>query len=185
MKTKTKKYTVSVMSEDRPGIVASVSGSISGLDGNILALSQTVVEGYFTIIVVAEFPEQVTEEILREKLVQSGKTGEYSVIVRKYVLPRLPKSLQKHTEQYILTVTGLDTKGIVHSLSSNLAKRKININDIACYLEGDQMTLVAQLLVPQNVDILCLQDELSAIGMSKKLSVHLQHINIFKETNRI
>lgn len=173
------------MSEDRPGIVAAVSGSITELDGNILALSQTVVAGYFTIIVVAEFPEKVTEEILRDKLTQSGKSGEYSVIVRKYVHPHLPKPLQKHTEQYILTVTGMDTKGIVHSLSKNLAKRKININDIACYLEGDQLTLVAQLLVPQNVDILCLQDELSAIGMSKKLSIHLQHIDIFKETNRI
>ena len=185
MRIKTKKYAISVMSEDRPGIVASVSGCVSSLDGNILALSQTVVEGYFTIIVVAEFPEKITEEILRKKLLESGKTGEYGVIVRKYVPPRLPKPLQKNAEQYILTVTGIDSKGVVQSLSGNLAKRKININDIACYLEGEQMTLVAQLLVPQNADILCLQDELSAIGMSKELSIHLQHIDIFKETNRI
>ncbi|MBN1900328.1 ACT domain-containing protein [Candidatus Sumerlaeota bacterium] len=185
MKAKTIKYAVSVLSEDRPGIVASVSGAISELDGNIIALSQTVVEGYFTIIVLAEFPEKVLGETLREKLVQSGKSGEYSVIVRNYAPPRLPRFLQKNAEQYILTITGADTKELVYSLSKNLTSRKININDIACYLEGEKLTLIAQLLVPHNVDINCLQDELSAIGMSQKLSIHLQHIDIFKETNRI
>jgi predicted amino acid-binding ACT domain protein len=173
------------MSEDRPGIVASVSGSVLELEGNILSLSQTVVEGYFTIILVAEFPEQVEEEILRQKLVGCGKSGEYSVIVRKYIPPTLPEPLQKETTQYVLTATGTDTRGIIYLISNNLAERGININDIACYLEVDQMILVAQLLVPKDVDILCLQDELAAIGMRNKLSIHLQHINIFRETNRI
>ena len=173
------------MSEDRPGIVASVSGSVLELEGNILSLSQTVVEGYFTIILVAEFPDQVTEEVLKAKLIQSGKSGEYSVIVREYITPALPETLQKETTQYVLTATGTDTRGIIYLISNNLAERGININDIASYLEGDQMILVAQLLVPKDVDILCLQDELAAIGMRNQLSIHLQHINIFKETNRI
>jgi len=173
------------MSEDRPGIVASVSGSVLELEGNILALSQTVVEGYFTIILIAEFPEKVKEEILRQKLVGAGKSGEYSVIVREYKTPKLPDALQRETTQYVLTATGTDTRGIIHLISSNLGQRGININDIASYLEGDQLILVAQLLVPKDVDILCLQDEIAAIGMREKLSIHLQHINIFRETNRI
>jgi len=185
MNAKTKKYTISVMSEDRPGIVASVSGTVFQLEGNILALSQTVVEGYFTIILVAEFPDSVTPELLREKLERSGKQGEYSVIIRNYIKPCLPDDLTHTPHEYVLTARGTDTKGLVYLLSDNLAKRKVNINDIACYLEGNQAIIVAQLLVPHDVDIMCLQDELAAFGMNKNLTIHLQHINIFKETNRI
>ena len=180
-----RKYAISVMSEDRPGIVASVSRIVYELDGNICALSQTVMNGYFTIIIVAEFPSTVTGDILEEKLLHAGSVGEYSVMTREYKEPVLPDNLKQDANEYMLTATGPDTRGIIFQISENLAKRGINILDISGSLKKDQIVLIAQLLVPQDVDISCLQDELAALGMSKKLSVQLQHVNIFRETNRI
>jgi predicted amino acid-binding ACT domain protein len=185
MTSTTRKYSISLMAEDRPGIVAAVSGSILDLQGNIIAISQTVVNGYFTIILVTEFPESVSPELLQQKLIDSGRAGEYSVMVRNYVEPHLAASLQSGSSQYVLTATGPDTSGIIHLISINLARRGVNILDISGHREYDQLILVAQLDVPQDVDILCLQDELAALGMKKNISIHLQHINIFKETNRI
>ena len=185
MDIRTKKYAISIMSEDRPGIVASVSGGILDLQGNIAAISQTVVNGFFTIILVAEFPEHVTAEVLQDKMLKSGGAGEFGVIVKDYKEPPVPDSLKSGSRQYVLTANGPDASGIVFLISMNLSRRGINILDISGHKEQDQIILVAQLEVPDNIDLQCLQDELAAIGMKKNISIHLQHINIFKETNRI
>lgn len=181
----TKKFAVSVMSEDRPGIVASLSGCILEMRGNITAISQTVVNGYFTIILVVECPSDISAEILQKNLLHTGQEGEYSVIVREYREPIAPEEETGHSQQYVLTITGTDTSGLVYQISSNMARRGVNIVDISGHRENDQIVLVAQLVVPEKIDLMCLQDEFAAIGMKKNISVHLQHINIFKETNRI
>jgi glycine cleavage system transcriptional repressor len=181
----TKKYAVSIMSEDKPGIVESVSGCIFNLKGNIISLSQTVVGGYFTIIIIAAFPDNIDKKILSEKLAHSGKVGEYDVIVRNYIDSVLPENLLGSASQYVLTVSGKDLEGLIYYISHNLSQKGINIEDVAAYKEKDSIIIIAQLIVPNSVDLQCLHDELAAIGMSKNLSVHLQHIDIFKETNRI
>ena len=80
---KTIRYVLSIMAADRPNIVASISGAIRELDGNIIALSQTVVEGYFTILVVADFPGSVKADALRQQVEKGGDKGEFAVIVRE------------------------------------------------------------------------------------------------------
>ena len=180
-----KKFAVSIMTEDRPGIVASVSGCILEMQGNLAAISQTVVNGYFTIILIAEFSSDVTVEIFQKQLLGAGREGEYSVIVREYREPAAKGAEKCHSQHYVLTITGIDTSGLVYQISNNMAKRGVNIVDISGHREGDQIILVAQLVVPEEIDLMCLQDEFAAFGMKKNISVHLQHINIFKETNRI
>ena len=49
-------YIVTVMAHDRPGIVAGIGRAIYEMGGNVEELRQTVVRGYFTIIVCATFP---------------------------------------------------------------------------------------------------------------------------------
>ena len=51
------KYIVTVTAADRVGIVFSVAGTLRDQGGNILELSQTVMRGYFTIILAVEFAE--------------------------------------------------------------------------------------------------------------------------------
>jgi glycine cleavage system transcriptional repressor len=174
------------MSADRPGIVAAVSGAVLELSGNIVALSQTVLNEYFTIILIADFPERVTAEHLRKQVENAAPPGEFSVMVRPYETTRVSSPfLSSGANQYVLSATGLDRKGIIHRISRTLADRDINILDIATYLKGDQFVLVAQIVVPPDVDVRCLQDKLSAIATSHSISINLQHIDIFKETNRI
>ena len=45
-----------VTAADRVGIVYSVTGALLDLGGNVLELSQTVMRGYFTLILEASFP---------------------------------------------------------------------------------------------------------------------------------
>ena len=50
-------YALDVMSDDHPGIVAAVSNAVESLGGNIDSCSQTVLGGYFTLIMIVSLPE--------------------------------------------------------------------------------------------------------------------------------
>lgn len=49
-----KKVVISVLGLDRKGIIARVSNALYNNDANILDISQTIVSGYFTMILVAD-----------------------------------------------------------------------------------------------------------------------------------
>ena len=58
-------YVINVTAVDRPGIVAGVSSAIVSLDGNISSCSQTVLDGYFTLIMTFSMPEQMDPDSLK------------------------------------------------------------------------------------------------------------------------
>ena len=62
------RYVVNVTAIDRPGIVAGVSSVITRLKGNIESCSQTVLEGYFTLILTFSTGEQYAVEYLKEQI---------------------------------------------------------------------------------------------------------------------
>lgn len=66
---------ITVLGSDRPGIVASVTGALAGREANILDISQTILQGIFTMTMLvdlgstAEFSELKTKlDELSEKL---------------------------------------------------------------------------------------------------------------------
>lgn len=48
------KALVSVTGLDKTGIIASVSGELCALDINILDISQTIIGGYFTMLMIVD-----------------------------------------------------------------------------------------------------------------------------------
>ena len=65
-------YIVTVTAADRVGIVHSVTGTLRDQGGNILELSQTVMRGYFTIILAVEFDEPRRPKHLAEAIIAHG-----------------------------------------------------------------------------------------------------------------
>ncbi|MBO7385983.1 MAG: ACT domain-containing protein [Clostridia bacterium] len=53
-----KKVVISVLGLDRKGIIARVSNALYNNDANILDISQTIVSGYFTMILVADISSE-------------------------------------------------------------------------------------------------------------------------------
>ena len=48
---------ITVLGSDRPGIVAAVATAISNRDANILDISQTILQGIFTMTMLVQLPE--------------------------------------------------------------------------------------------------------------------------------
>lgn len=64
---------ISVLGKDRVGIIASVSGILSEFNVNILDISQTILQGYFAMILMADIGEsKINLESLKEKLSTLG-----------------------------------------------------------------------------------------------------------------
>ena len=59
-------FVLTMTAANRAGILSAVTRAMSDLDGDLRELSQTVVRGYFTMIFSAEFPDDLTEDVVRE-----------------------------------------------------------------------------------------------------------------------
>lgn len=59
---------ITVLGSDRPGIVAAVSGALADREANILDISQTILQGIFTMTMLVELGASVDFSELKGKL---------------------------------------------------------------------------------------------------------------------
>ena len=176
-------YVLNVMSDDHPGIVAAVTEAVESLGGNIDACSQTVLGGYFTLIMIVSFPEPIKSEKLTAKVrAAPANGGDYQVMVRRTV-PVAP--VREISDRFVITAFGKDQPGIVRRFSQYLAGKDINIVDLYGDLRGDEFVLIGQLEVPAHWDIRMLQADLEQMGSELGFTVKLQHENVFVATNQL
>jgi len=179
-----KDYVISVMSLDRVGIVAGLTEAILELNGGIEAISQTVLKGYFTIIVTARFDEETDPQALAAAVRDRGGPGELEVCVQERRVAA-PTPVVPRAQRFILTVSGPDRKGVIHRISSYLASRNINVEDLYAYREGPRFVLLAQVQVPPDQELERLQMDVASLWAAGDMEVTLQHENIFLATNNI
>jgi glycine cleavage system transcriptional repressor len=173
-----KDYILSVMSQDRVGIVRDVSSAIAGLDGNITHLSQTVMRGYFTLIISAEMPDERTQLEIRQSVERSGGVGEFEVSVRPFVEAVPCENCA--SERFTLSMQGRDQKGIIAHTTSYLAQCQVNVEDFYSYVHQGMLLMLAQVSLPVGTDLESVQTGLEQVGTEFGLVVNLQHENIFR-----
>ncbi len=176
-------YVLNVMSDDHPGIVAAVTEAVESLGGNIDACSQTVLGGYFTLIMIVSFPEPIEPEKLTAQVrAAPANGGDYQVMVRRTVSAA---PMRETSDRFVITAFGKDQPGIVRRFSQYLAGKDINIVDLYGDLRGEEFVLIGQLEVPAHWDIRMLQADLEQMGSELGFTVKLQHENVFVATNQL
>ncbi|MCS7236693.1 MAG: ACT domain-containing protein [Thermoguttaceae bacterium] len=178
-------YVINVVADDRPGIVAAVSNAIEQLGGNIDACSQTVLAGYFTLIMIVSFPEKLDAALIAGRIERADTSGRgYDVVVRPTIPPDqfVPRP---ECDRFVITAFGKDQPGIVRRFSEYLAGKDINIVDLYGDHSGDEFVLIGQLEIPKYWDIRMLQADLEQMGQELGFTVKLQHENIFVATNQL
>ncbi|VGO21397.1 glycine cleavage system protein R [Pontiella sulfatireligans] len=171
---------ISVMDRDRAGIVAEVTEGISTLGGNLADLRESVLCGYFTMILIAGFPAGVSVEQVEQSLAkQTGTKVSVALAEGSLTASESPE----HT--YVLSAVGRDRVGLVAQVSRFCCDRGVNILDLASYVEADQYTMMLQLDL-SNIELLeDFNAELSRFGEASGLKLVLQHNDIFRATNEI
>ena len=178
-------YVLDVMSDDHPGIVAAVTTAVESLGGNIDSCSQTVLGGYFTLIMIVSLPQPIEPDRLVQQIRSAGAAhSEYQVLVREAVAaPSFAPTCDM--DRFVITAFGKDQPGIVRRFSQYLAGKDINITDLFGDRTGEDFVLIGQLEVPTRWDIRMLQADLEQMGRDLGFAVKLQHENIFVATNQL
>lgn len=177
-------YVLNVMSDDHPGIVAAVSQSVESAGGNIDACSQTVLRGYFTLIMIVSTPSAIDPEELAARVMAAGGTSQYQVAVRTVGATEVYTSGEP-CDRFVITAFGKDQPGIVRRFSQYLAGKDINIVDLYGDRSGEEFVLIGQVEIPAHWDIRMLQADLEEMGKELGFTVKLQHENIFVATNQL
>lgn len=175
-------YIVTVTAADRVGIVHCVAGVLSEQGGNILEVSQTVLRGYFTIILAVEFAGPRDRQALSQAIAEAGGKFELTVVV----IPAERSAMQPQVvsgERFILTVLGQDHAGTIHGIAGCLAAHGVNIVDLHARADGQRFALVMEAFLPPDLAPSALRAELERFGRELGLEAFVQHENIFLATS--
>lgn len=178
-------YVLNVMSDDHPGIVAAVSNTVESLGGNIDSCSQTVLGGYFTLIMIVSVPEPIDPDQLAQRVRGAESMGApYQVLVRPALLPTTPAG-KSPSDRFVISAFGEDQPGVVRRFSQYLASKDINIVDLYGDRSGNEFVLIGQVEVPSHWDVRMMQTDLEQMGQELGFTVKLQHEDIFVATNQL
>lgn len=77
------KAVVTVLGKDRTGIIAAVSNLLYQEGVNILDISQTILSGMFTMIMLVEVGQDAQYDVVREKLLKMAEEMNLEIRVQR------------------------------------------------------------------------------------------------------
>ncbi len=180
---------VSVMGDDRPGIVAGVSKVLYENACNIEALSQTVIMGQFAMIVVVSPLKGSAAAALEKDLQALARKMGLEIHVRMLDSGGRPGFDPGEAEPFVITVRGADRPGLVSAITAILAEQGINITRLGAEVVplGPQLEYIQiyEVDIPKQVDFALIQRALRAKGEEIGVTVDMQHRDIFRAINQI
>ena len=171
-----KRYVLFTIGEDKPGIVAAISGVLYQFNCNIEDSSMTILKNQFAIILIVAIPDDVDVENIRTKLTMvCERLGLY------YMLREIngePAEKKYHTH-CLIKIFGEDKTGIVHKVSSFLASLNVNISDMRTKITGGDTKLYAMLIeaeVPENVSVEEIEKGLQKVARELDVDITVDEI---------
>ena len=178
----TRRFITSVLVPDRVGLLRDVTQAVFSLEGNIGAIRQTVVDGFFNLVFTSEHPRPVTPEAVRALL---SSSLEPEAVVTVLDSPEAQKPAVSTGSRFVVMTRGADKPGTILAITSFLVDHGVNIEDWMVEEEDGKVVYIAQVVVPESVDFRTIQenfrDAMSKLGLTGLLC----HENIFRATNEI
>jgi glycine cleavage system transcriptional repressor len=141
---------VTAVGNDRPGIVAGVTGVLFELGCNLEDATSTILRGHFAMMLVVRLPEAQDAASIEEHLAATAAELGLVVTVRD-VEPTAPQAV---SPTHIIAVYGTDRPGLVYRVADVLARSGANITDLTSRVTGtDDHPVYAVVMEAQVRDI--------------------------------
>jgi len=183
-----KKVIISILGEDRPGIIAAVSRILFEQNCNIENVSQTILQSEFSGIFIASIPT----ELSAAQLSQEFKKGLEPLGLHAYVKDMRPQKDPgrfEGSEPVVITTKGPDRKGLVAHITEIIARHGVNVSNLQAVFKGgndpDKNIMIYEVDIPKDTDQQRLYAELREGAGNLGLQISIQHRNIFEAINRI
>ena len=180
-----KQLVISVMSKDRPGIIADITTVIYNLGGDLADLNQSVLGGYFTMLLIAEFDEKITPEDLFAGFSHIDSETKLEATIKEMQVKLEVERTHLPNETFIVTAQGVNRKGLVKILGDFFYSRNINVLDLVTTREDDKYTMIFQVDLTHIASMKTIREELDSLGKNEELNLVLQHNDIFMATNEV
>jgi glycine cleavage system transcriptional repressor len=188
LKDNMNKSVISVLGQDRPGIIAAVTATLFKLDCNIENIDQTILQSEFSGIFIVSIPSGITNDELCSQLT---KALDY-LNLRVFVKPLEHKDETFESagcEPFIITTIGPDRKGLVAGITEIIAKHGVNVTNLKAVFKGgdnpNDNIMIYEVDIPDSVDHQILRKDLIKRASKLGLDISIQHRNIFMSINRI
>jgi len=159
---------VTVLGDDRPGIVADVASALAGLGCNLEDSTMTLLRGHFAMVVLVRSERSVDEVAAALRTLTDG--GDLAVDVRP--IPEHGDAAVPGTA-YTLHVHGADRPGIVAAMTNVVARHGGNIVDLGTRLGQDVYVLVAEFLLPATTAIDAVEEDLATVAEDIGVDFHI------------
>ena len=159
---------------DQPGLVDKLSHTVAAHGGNWLESRMSELAGQFAGIVKVEVAPDQAAALRTALLALSAQ--QLSVLVAAGPGEARPVAMR----QLRLSILGNDRPGIVHEVAHALAERHISVREMDTSVTSAPMSgqplfeAVAQIQVPQALDLAGLQSQLDKIADALTLDIDLQ-----------
>ena len=182
------KAIISILGQDRSGIVAAVSKILFDQDCNIENVSQTTLQFVFAGVFIVSMPSDLSSESLEKSLKTRMDPLGLDVHITELETTAAPVS-PPQSEAYIITTKGPDRKGLVAGISEIIARFEGNITNLQAVFKGGEdpgdNIMIYEVDIPPGIDQQHLYRELKKRATELKLDIDIQHRNIFEAIHRI
>ena len=167
---------MTVIGQDRPGLVESVAALVAEHGGNWLESRMSRLGGQFAGILRVEVPGEHEPPLVAalKKLESRGLT----VVVH----PDQPKPLPTPVRQSVLDIVGQDRPGIVREISRALASFGINVEELetecaSAAMSGESLFKAhARLSIPDSCDTAQIRQQLERIAADLIVEISLAEL---------
>lgn len=158
---------VTLVGQDRPGIIAEVTGLLAELGANLEDSSMTLQRSHFAMVLVAR-AEVTAQEAQRALAVLSDETLAVSVSEVPHEPAQTPVG-----PSYLLSAHGADRPGIVSTVTAQISAVGGSITDLTTRLADGRYVLVAEADIPASADVGALRERLSDVARDLAVEVSL------------
>ena len=177
-------YVISVIGEDKVGIVSKVTQFLFKKGVNIVDIEQTVVHSQFTMVLLIQpLPFRFQSSQVIAGLSRLAKRLDINITMtplREYKGLRLAET----KKPYILTILGPDRPGIVAAFSSILSKHHCNIERIKMIARGELLAMEMWIDL-REAYFPVLRADLTAVARSIGMDIIAQPEQVFKKRKKV
>lgn len=171
-----KRWIVTALGKDQPGIVAGVTQVLYQLGCNLEDSSMTRLEGEFAIMLIFSAKASISIEALRKAYAPIERKLGLVVLLKR--LSRQETTAKKRGRPYMISVYGSDKPGIVFKVAELLARAGVNVTDVHTHRSSGKFPslylMLLEIEVPQKLAILSLEKKLRALAAAMGVRVHLR-----------
>jgi glycine cleavage system transcriptional repressor len=182
------KMIISVLGQDRPGIIAAVTHILFEQDCNIENVSQTILQNEFSGIFIVGVPEALSEADLHRHL-ETGLAPMGLHVYEKRLADAEGSEACVECESFVVTTTGPDRKGLVAAITAIMAGHRVNVTNLQAVFKGgddpNANIMIYEVDIPKDADQQALRRDLREKALDLSLDISIQHKLIFEAINRV